>query len=183
MITLTEQIPISRFPAVPIEQACCRWWVAKVKPRQEKQLAFDFMKNGVEYYLPLYKKTTIRPGTNKKRLSTVPLFPGYICFSQDIPKDIFLTGRVVNLIEIKNQKRFVKELSAIYYAFECGYSVEPVSEPVMPNTKVEIISGMLRGIQGVVASIRNNVHLILEVSGLGCAAVQIDMGQVRIIST
>lgn len=182
MNTLTDNNPLSRFPAVPIEQACCRWWVAKVKPRQEKQLAIDLLKKGVEYYLPLYKKTTVRPGTNKKRISIVPLFPGYICFSQDIPKDIFLTGRVVNLIEIINQKRFVKELSAIYYAFEYGYSVEPISEPVMPNTKVEIISGMLKGIQGVVASIRNHVHLILEVGGLGRAAVQIEMRQVRILN-
>jgi hypothetical protein len=68
-----EKIPPSRFPDVPIEQAKERWWIAKVKPRQEKQLAFDFLEFGIEYYLPLYEKLTIRPGTNKKRYFSISL--------------------------------------------------------------------------------------------------------------
>lgn len=176
-----EQTPPSRFPDIPIEQANSRWWVAKVKPRQEKQLAFDFIEYGIEYYLPIYRKISVRPGTNKKRAFDVPLFPGFICFAQDTPKDIFITGRVVNLIEIKNQKRFVCELSAVYNAIEHGYTIEPLTEPIALDTKVEVISGMLKGIQGVVASIKNRDKLILAVNGLGYATVQIEMAQIRVI--
>ena len=181
MADLMEQTPPSRFPDIPIDQSSCRWWVAKVKPRQEKQLAFDFLKSGIEYYLPIYKKVSVRPGTNKKRTFDIPLFPGYICFAQETPKDIFITGRVVNIIEVKNQKRFIRELSAVYQTIERGCEIEPLAEPVALDTKVEVISGMLKGIQGVVASIKNRVMLILEVSGLGHAAVQIEMAQVRVI--
>ena len=181
MADLMEQTPPSRFPNIPIEQSCCRWWVAKVKPRQEKQLAFDFLKSGIEYYLPIYRKVSVRPGTNKKRIFDIPLFPGYICFAQETPKDVFITGRVVNIIEVKNQKRFIRELSAVYQTIERGCDIEPLAEPVALDTKVEVISGMLKGIQGVVASIKNRVMLILEVSGLGRAAVQIEMAQVRVI--
>jgi transcription antitermination factor NusG len=181
MADLMEQTPPSRFPDVPIEQASSLWWVAKVKPRQEKQLAFDFINSGIEYYLPIYKKVSVRPGTRKKRTFDVPLFPGYICFAQDTPKDIFVTGRVVNLIEVKDQKRFIRELSVVYNAIELGVAVEPLEEMIALDTKVEVVSGLLKGIQGVVASIKNRVMIILEVSGLGRAAVQIEMAQVRVI--
>ncbi len=182
MALLTENSIPSRYPDIPIEKSEGRWWVAKVKPRQEKQLASDFMKNGIEYYLPLYKKITFRPGTNKKRTFIVPLFPGYICFSQNTPKDIFVTGRVVNIVEIKNQKRFISELSAVYNAVENGYSIEPLAGPIPLGTKVEVISGALKGIFGVVVNVKNSMQLILEVQGLGSAVVQIDMGQVRVRS-
>lgn len=177
-----EKVPPTRFPDQPIEQAKERWWIAKVKPRQEKQLAFDFLEYGVEYYLPLYEKLSIRPGTNKKRYFSVPLFPGYICFAQDVPKDIFRTGRVVNLIEIKNQNRFIKEITAIYMAFEHGLVVQPVTQPIVVQSQVEVISGILKGIQGVVSSLKDQLSLILEVNGLGSAAVHIDMSQVRVLA-
>ncbi|NLD98911.1 MAG: hypothetical protein GX640_03475 [Fibrobacter sp.] len=178
-----DPIPPSRYPAQPIDQAKFRWWVAKVKPRQEKQLAFDFIKSGIEYYLPLHNKVTFRPGTNKKRVSTVPLFPGYICFAQETPKDIFVTGRVVNLIEIKNQKRFISELSSLYSAIELGYSVEPITQPYTINSRVEVVSGLLKGLQGVVSSIKNQASLIIDINGLGAAAIHINMSEVRVLST
>ena len=180
-MTEKEKTPPSRYPERPIEQAEAKWWIAKVKPRQEKQLAFDFLNFGIEYYLPLYNKVTFRPGTNKKRTFIVPLFPGYICFSQDVPRDIYRTGRVVNLIEIRHQQRFIKELSQIYMALEKGFTLEPVDFSFDIETKVEIISGTLKGIRGIVANIKNNRRLILSVDCLGQAAVQVDMGQVKAI--
>lgn len=175
----SEKTPPSRFPERPISAATERWWVAKVKPRMEKQLAFDFIKFGVEYYLPLFKKVTFRPGTNKKRIFIVPLFPGYICFAQDTPKDIFRTGRVVNIIEIRYQQRFIKELEQVRFALEGGFQVEPIDETFEIETTVEVISGTLRGVRGVIASIKNNRKLVISVEGLGQAAVQVDMNQVR----
>jgi transcription antitermination factor NusG len=176
-----EKIPPSRYPERSIDLADSRWWIAKVKPRQEKQLAFDFINNGVEYYLPIYKKVTFRPGTNKKRVFDVPLFPGYICFAQDIPQKIFVTGRVVNLIEVKNQKKFMSELGAIYFALEHGVCVEPLEDTFTVESKVEVVSGPLKGLCGIVASIRNSKQLVVEVDNLGSAVVQIDMCDVRVI--
>ena len=39
--------PPARFPARAITEAAAPWWVAKVKPRQEKAIAFDFIRNSV----------------------------------------------------------------------------------------------------------------------------------------
>ena len=75
----------TRHPDRPLDQATERWWIAKVKPRQEKQLAADFFKASIEYYLPLYARNTPRPGTKHRRIFHVPLFPGYISFAQNQP--------------------------------------------------------------------------------------------------
>jgi transcription antitermination factor NusG len=178
-----DKIPPSRYPERPIDQADYRWWIAKVKPRQEKQLAFDFIQNGVEYYLPIYKKVTCRPGTNKKRIFEVPMFPGYICFAQEIPQNIFVTGRVVNIIDIKNQKKFVKELNAIYYALEHNIYVEPLDDTFAIESQVEVVSGPLKGVCGAVALIKNSKQLVIEVDSLGTAVVQIDMRDVRVVES
>lgn len=175
-----EPLPPSRFPDRPIEQAEGKWWIAKVKARQEKKLAFDFVGAGVEYYLPLYKKVYTRPGeTTRKRIFTLPLFPGYIVFAQDTPQNIYRTGRVAQLIEVRNQSRFIKEISAIYSALEGGMAVMPLEEGFEVEEDVEVVSGLLRGIKGKIAEIRNSRYLMLEVEGLGKALVKVDMRSVK----
>ncbi len=176
----SEPLPPSRFPDRPIEQAQGKWWIVKVKSRQEKQLAFDFARAGIEYYLPLYKKVYTRPGeTTRKRIFTLPLFPGYIAFAQDTPEGIYRTGRVAQLIEVRNQNRFIKELSSIYSALEGGMAVSPVEESFDLLEDVEVVSGPLRGVKGSIAEIRNSRFLILEVDGLGKALVKVDMKMVK----
>jgi len=175
-----EPLPPSRFPDRPIEQAEGKWWIAKVKARQEKKLAFDFVAAGVEYYLPLYKKVYTRPGeTTRKRIFTLPLFPGYIVFAQDTPQNIYRTGRVAQLIEVRNQSRFIKEISAIYSALEGGMAVMPLEEGFEIEDDVEVVSGLLRGIKGKIAEIRNSRYLMLEVEGLGKALVKVDIRSVK----
>ncbi|MDO5577630.1 MAG: hypothetical protein Q4F84_11195, partial [Fibrobacter sp.] len=118
METKTAKTPPARFPDRQIDQAQGRWWLVKTKSRQEKQLAFDFLDMGIEYYLPMYTKTCSvlsKPGCKcKKRSYTLPLFSGYMAFAQDSPHSIYKTGRAAQIIEVKNQQRFVKELSLIY---------------------------------------------------------------------
>lgn len=69
-MTQQPQAP-ERFPDRPLNEAEEHWWVAKVKPRQEKLLAADFFQEGIEYYLPLYVKTLPVP---------VPATPVYFMF-------------------------------------------------------------------------------------------------------
>jgi transcription antitermination factor NusG len=135
---------------------------------------------GIEYYLPLYKKVYVRPGeTTRKRTFILPLFPGYIAFAQDTPHDIYKTGRVANLIEVRNQRHFIRELSQIYQALECGYNVAPVDQPFELGAEVEITSGLLKGIRGRVAEIRSHQYLVITVSGLGRAIVKVEESQMK----
>jgi transcription termination/antitermination protein NusG len=176
-----DENPPARHPDRPITEAATPWWVAKVKPRQEKAMAFDFINLDIEYYLPLFTKVTRRKDNNKPRKSVLPLFPGYISFCAEKARlrEALATGRLVNIIEIRHQKRFVGELSQIFFALGHGIVLEPFVEAYPEGTRVLVVSGPLRGIRGVIAKIHNNNKLVLSVEGLGRAALSVDQSQVR----
>ena len=176
-----DENPPARHPPRPITEAQAPWWVAKVKPRQEKAVASDFIDLAIEYYLPLFTKVSRRKDNNKPRKSVLPLFPGYISFSSDARRlrEVLLTGRIVNIIEIRHQRRFIHELCQIYFALEHGAPLEPFTEAYPEGTAVVVVSGPLRGIHGVIAKVHNNNKLVLSVEGLGRAAISVDQAQVK----
>jgi hypothetical protein len=182
MIPLHENPP-ARHPSRPIREAEARWWIAKVKPRQEKALAWDLYSQGMEYYLPMYMKITRRRDNNKPRKSVVCLFQGYLCYCapRGRERDIFRTGRVVNLVEVRNQRRFVEELDQVYHALELGIAVEPLTtaENLIPGTRIRVESGPMRGVTGSVIRVQGAHKLILSVEGLGRAAVAIEASRVK----
>lgn len=176
----TTDNPPSRYPDRPIAEAPELWWVAKVKPRQEKALAADFIHHGIEYYLPMYTKTTRRRDNNKPRKSVLPLFPGYMAFNMDKPHNVFVSGRVVTIVNIKHQKRFVEELTQVYTALENGFQLAPFEGSFEIGDEVNVRYGPLRGLAGRVERTPDkNGRLILSVEGLGKALLTIDPAMVR----
>ncbi len=173
--------PPARFPERPIGQAGAPWWIAKVRPRQEKALAFDLVRNNIEYYLPMVVHVTRRRDNNKPRKSVLPLFPGYISFCGGDPeaRGIYRTGRVVSVIPIKYQERFVRELTQVYQAIETGVALDPVAAQYSPGARVAVVTGPLRGLTGVIARIQDADRLVLSVTGLGHASMVIDAAMVK----
>ncbi len=181
MIPLSQNPP-ARYPQRPISESEFPWWVAKVKPRQEKALAHDLIKKEIEYYLPMCTKVTRRKDNNKPRKSIVCLFPGYVsfCASKGAERSIYSTNRIVNLIEVRNQSHFKNELEQIYHAFDLGISVEPViDENLSAGKLVEVVSGPMRSLQGTIVKVHSGHKLILSVNVLGKAAVSIDASLVK----
>ncbi|KMQ49423.1 hypothetical protein CHISP_3659 [Chitinispirillum alkaliphilum] len=182
MISLSKNPPI-RFPDRLIEEAPHPWWVAKVKPRQEKALAFDLIELNVEYFLPMYTNVTRRPDNNKPRKSFLCLFPGYICFSANRGEvsGLYKTSRIVKLLEVKNQNRFRKEISQIYLALENKLSIAPANNPMdyKEGEAVEVVRGPMRGMQGKFLKMASCARLVLSVEMLGSASVLIDASDVK----
>jgi transcription antitermination factor NusG len=177
MVKLVDTPPV-RYPDRPLGEAQERWWIAKVKPRQEKLLATDLLEQSIEYFLPLIVKNTPRPGTKHSRLFNVPLFPGYICFAQNTPKNIFSTGRIVNLLEVRNQNRFIRECDQVLRVIQGQFPIETL-DVYAEGMPVAIEYGPLRGLQGVIAEVRGNSRLVLSVEGLGRACVTIENSWVK----
>jgi len=48
------------------------WWIAHTRPRFEKVFAWDMLKRGIGYFLPMREKITFSGG--RKRRVLVPLF-------------------------------------------------------------------------------------------------------------
>jgi transcriptional antiterminator RfaH len=177
--------PPSRHPERPIHQSEGIWWIAKVRPRQEKALAFDCIKMDIEYYFPMFTKVTRRKDNNKPRKSVLPLFPGYLsfCVPSGHERMLWKTERIVNIVEVKHQKHFMKELEQIYFAQDLGIPLEPLAdiENIEPGTLVEIVAGPLTGIRGSVSRTTGKKKIILSVDGLGRAATTVDSSMIKII--
>jgi len=175
--------PPVRFPDRPIDSAGPPWFVVHVKPRQEKAVADDCVRHAIEYYLPMVTHVTRRKDNNKPRKSVLPLFPGYISITgtKETLFKLYATGRVATIITIKHQKKFIAELGQIYSILEKGVPLEPMDFAFEAGAEVGVTTGPLRGIRGVVASVKNQKKLILSVDGLGQAMMSIDASMVRLI--
>jgi len=86
----------------------------------------------------------------------------------------------VNLIEIRHQKRFIEELTQIYFSLTKGIHLEPV-EDFEPGAEVYVFTGPLRGIRGVITRVQNQSRLVLSVEGLGRAAMVVDAATVKAV--
>jgi transcription antitermination factor NusG len=177
-----EENPPVRFPDTPIGEGPHPWWLAKVKPRQEKMYADELLNLQVEYYLPMYTKIIRRRDNNKPRKSVLPLFSGYISFSADkaMCSEIYKKGRTMRFIEIRNQSRFIVELEQIRRTLSEGVQLEPAEEYEV-GTPVIVRRGPLKGIKGIIVKLRDSQRLILSVEGLGKASMQIDAALVKSI--
>jgi transcription antitermination factor NusG len=175
--------PPTRYPQRPIGEAENPWFVAHVKPRQEKALADDCCHLEIEYYLPMVTHVTRRKDNNKPRKSILPLFPGYISFTgtQETHFKLYATGRIASIIAIKHQKKFIAELSQIYSLLENGVPLEPLDFQYTEGAEVRVLAGPLQGIQGVVISVKNQKKLVLSVEGLGQAIMTIDAAMVKLV--
>ncbi len=173
-----SKTPPARFPTRAIHEAEGPWCIAKIKPRQEKALASDFIKMEIEYYLPMYTKVTRRKDNNKPRKSILCLFPGYIsfCMHNIFEGDLYKTNRIVTLVKVKNQTEFKKQLEQIYTTYDLGVHIEPVINPekLPPGQPVQVVAGPMRGLNGTVVKIHSDHKLILSVDLLGMASVTIN---------
>jgi transcription antitermination factor NusG len=140
------------------------WWVVHVKPNCEKQVATYLLNRDISYYMPLYRRKTRVGYWRKIRITEAPLFSGYLCFALDRERHYLLydTKKLVRIIKIEDQERFVKELNAVAQAIETGEDLL-VKPGLVPGRRVLILSGPLEGTEGVVVRSRTERKLALSV--------------------
>lgn len=168
--------PPSGYPERTIIESQSFWWIAKVKPRQEKVFAFDLLEQEIEFYLPYFTKVTRRKDNGKVRKSLLPLFPSYVPFNCAIkPWKLLQQKIVVTILEIKNQEKFKKELNNIYIVNEMGFPLSPIQDNSMCpiGTEVRITTGPCAGLSGKVLKLKDYSSFILRVDGLGEACVTV----------
>lgn len=86
---------------------------------------------------------------------------------------------MVNLIEIRHQQRFIRELNQVYIALNAKAPLEPVTEQFPEGSTVTIIHGPFAGIEGVVVKSASSLQLMLSVECLGRAVLKIERAWIR----
>lgn len=168
--------PPSRYPNIPIHETDLSWYIARVRPRQEKALAFDLMAREIGYYLPLFTKSIKRPDNQKKRTSILPLFPSYVPFEcERLPPWLFNSDRICNILEIKEQRKFKQQLNMIYMAREGRMGLSPVDRiEFIVGKPARIAQGPFAGLIGKMVKRINDHVFALHMEGLGYAAIQVN---------
>lgn len=146
-----------------------RWFVLHTKSRQEKALAAALAARDIRCYLPL--KQEVKYYGPRKTVVQEPLFPGYAFLwgTQDQAYWADRTRRVARVLPVADQHRLGSELRQIQLALSRNAPLT-LYPALVKGIKVEVRSGPLRGLRGVIQDRRKNNRLILQVQMLAQAA-------------
>lgn len=140
------------------------WFALYTRPRHEKHVASELERRALEYFLPLYDACP--RGKRKYHGTYRPLFPGYV-FVHIAPENR------LQALQIPGAVRFVSfngqpaplsdsEITLLRQALE--RNVHAVPHPYLRiGREVEIISGPLKGLRGIVLRRHNRWSLVVSV--------------------
>lgn len=151
-----------------------KWFVLQTKSRQEKVVCDFFRERQIEHLLPLVAKTTYYG--KRKVKSELPLFPGYVFVRSGI-QDAYAadrTNRLVRIIPVFDQAKIAEELRSLTRALDAEQPFDRHPH-LVAGVRVEVKSGPLQGVRGVVESRLKMDRLVLQVEILGQAiSVEVD---------
>jgi transcriptional antiterminator RfaH len=172
MLRLADNPPMTFPPDADLASVGGMWRAAYTKPRQEKSLAWDLLRLGVPYFLPLVQRQTVSGG--RRRQGLYPLFPSYLFIGGDegARLDALKTDRIVHLLEPKpaEQEQFRRQLGAICVALHTSPETVALHPRLVQGSRAVVRSGAMKGVEGVVISDRHRSKLLIEVSLLGVGA-------------
>jgi transcription antitermination factor NusG len=158
----------------PFESARGDWYVLLTRSRQEKALAESLSARHISHFLPVLRRNRLYG--NRKAIVDQPMFPGYI-FLKGTFEDVCeadRTRRVARILQVGDQLGLQLELKNLWLAIENRVALDPFPY-LRSGMRVEVRSGPLRGLQGIVETRLSISRLVLQVEMLGRAvALEVD---------
>lgn len=141
-----------------------RWFAVQVLPQHEQKVASQLQYKGYEKFLPLYESR--RQWSDRKKVLLQPLFPGYVFCRTTRSRftSVLGTPGVVRIVSFGAHPCPIpdEEMDQLQHVTVSGRSLMPVPY-VKVGQKVQIASGPLSGISGVVMMLKNKNHLVISV--------------------
>ncbi len=138
------------------------WWVLHTKPRQEKSLARWLHATGVSFYLPtLSRRCRVR---DRVLTTHQPLFTGYVFAHADREHRVsaLSTNRVVRCLSVADQDGIWNDLRQVHRLLSSGLPIATENR-LVPGTPVEVISGPLMGVTGIVMRTASGNRFVVRV--------------------
>ena len=136
------------------------WFALAVRAKHERSIARLLESKGYETFVPLYTKDT----ASKRKPTEIPLFPGVVFARFDMNRrlPVLVTPGVTNIL---GDDIPLSEIDSLRIATSHTYPVFPF--PFLEaGHKVQITSGALSGVEGVVVEVHGSTRVILSVSHL-----------------
>ena len=149
----------------PLDPTEAPWHVCHTRPRCEKKFATLLVAERFDHYLPLIASVR-RYGAQIKRF-TKPLFPGYV-FARIGPtrkSRVYQQDLLARVIAVEDAPRFLRQLADVRLIVASGLelSLHPL---IHRGSRVRVVSGPLRGLEGIVDDPVNPKGIILAVDVL-----------------
>lgn len=145
------------------------WLVVHVLARCEKKVREWATREGIASELPTYR-TAHRYRGKVVHFDKV-LFPGYLFLraAPSLKQKVGQHDQVARVLVPVDMEEFHRQISDILKAVEAGIDLRPVSR-IQPGVRVEITSGPLRGMEGLVERREDPLDVVLRLDFIGQAA-------------
>ncbi|MCR9145267.1 MAG: UpxY family transcription antiterminator [bacterium] len=150
----------------PPENSEPQWYVLRTMPQHEKKLATFFEKQGLAHYLPLVPRK--RQWSDRVKIVEFPLFPGYIFvrFAWFAAyKTILGHNGSIDFVRSESVPSVMRAEEIENLSLLVGGALELEANPdekFPPGQKVEVRSGPLKGVRGVVQRVKNKSRLFVH---------------------
>jgi transcription antitermination factor NusG len=141
------------------------WYAAHVVPRHEKKVYRLLAERSIPGFFPTHERRS--RWADRVKIIEEPLFPGYVfcraCPSQrtrvlTTPGVLYLVGNGRSAVAIDDA-----EIEAVRALVRSGLKCEPYAD-LIPGKKVRVVGGPLAGTEGIIAEIRKEVRLAVQIS-------------------
>lgn len=159
--------PAERFKADD-QRGMSLWVCARTRPRWEKKFAAWLVARRQGCFLPVFPHETC--SGRKRRISELPLFPGFVFVEGDLSKKDFIrTGSVVYVLKPRGAaeaRQLHRELRGIWCGLTSGLYVTPVQN-LAAGEACRIVRGPLQGVEARFERQPREGRLILQVEMMG----------------
>ncbi|ADY52848.1 NusG antitermination factor [Pseudopedobacter saltans DSM 12145] len=146
-----------------------RWYPIYTKPRFEKKVAENLLKQGIEVYLPSQK--ILKQWSDRKKWVDEPLFKSYVFIhinylqydqvvrTPGVVRFIYFSGKIASVPDM--------EMNFLQTYLSGDFTVETTGQFIKSGDKVKIVSGKFKGYEAEMVSYQNEKRLILRIDALG----------------
>jgi transcriptional antiterminator RfaH len=139
------------------------WWALYTLARREKQLMRRLRSVGIPFYAPCVPRRTRSP-SGRVRMTHDVLFAGYVFLYADSVgrREALTTNCISRCLHVPDGTELTQDLRQIRQLIEVGAPLTPEAR-LEPGSPVQIRSGVLRGLDGVVIKRHNQSRLLVAV--------------------
>lgn len=161
-----------------------RWLAAYVKMHHEKRVRERLSELGIENFLPV--QTEVRQWSDRKKRVEQVLIPMMIFVHVDTEEQrtVLTHPSVLRYLVLRGEHApaEIPEEQMNRFRFMLDFSDQPVSfntAGLQPGEKVNVIKGPLAGLEGEFVTVGGKSNVIVRISHLGCAVVEVNASMVE----
>ncbi|MET2984912.1 UpxY family transcription antiterminator [Aureibaculum conchae] len=145
------------------------WYAIYTRARAEKKVYEQLLRSGYEAYLPLV--TTVRQWSDRKKKVKTPLISSYVFIKIEEAKLINALSvyGAVRILKYLGKNAIVKdqEIQNLKLLLNNNFNVKPVRYNKFDiGDNVEVVSGTLSGLKGIVIKEKNKHNLFVKIQAL-----------------